>query len=787
MRIAYKIWLVGGIPIAIAAAIAVVSWLLLKEAERARDGAVLAGTIYRNLALAMTARDDYVQALPGDRAEHAVRFGALAEQTGSSLKGLIALARDEMHRQAATQASDALSRYVLQMRQFMVVTTQNDHIAAEMRSRVAALIALTDRARERQHASNADILSSLKVKDRALRAVRDLVEKAHALRAEIAATALAELQQKAGGAADSAAREDSPLALNLTNLRRRAEDLIETLKGSGEGGLAGEAARLVDDYAHALPGPVASASAAPSSEAESARARGRLADWADRLLKVKSTEQNALHEEVAQLMAYSVQANETEQATQNIAIATLKLGQRTGDALAKRDPEGATLLIAESKDLSAAVESLPISPLIQTEMSEALEQWRERLTTAVAGLRSQNEMLAEMDATAGAMMAGARDLNDMFGAEASRIGDFVRKMLLLGATFGLLLGSGAAIVVARSITRPLFGLQQDMRALAQDPAAGRVGHTERRDELGDMARAANFFVTELGHRERALREAKEQADTALAELRRTQADLIQSEKLASLGQIVAGVAHEINTPVGIALTTATTLGEEVKSFAAVVDSGQVPRARFVHFLERVREGAELLCANLTRAGILVQSFKQVAADQVSSERRVFAMDVWARELLTSLQPVLRRSGHTVTLSCPPGLMVDTYPGALAQVLTNLAMNAITHAFSAGAAGKISLEIEKFGADMLRIVFADDGRGIAPEHLGRIFDPFFTTARNRGNTGLGLHIVFNLVTGPLEGKIDVASRPGEGTRFTLIMPMHASGAAAGNERVQTSSA
>lgn len=748
MRISYRIWLVGGIPIAIAAAIAVVAWLLLKEAERARDGAVLAGTIYRNLLVAMTARDDYVQALPGDRAEHAVRFSALAEQTSGHLATLARLARDARHRAAAAAATEALGRYAAMMRQFMVITTQNDHIAGEMRGRVAALIALTDRARARQHASNSDIVASLRVKDQALRSVRNLVERAQALRAEIAAVSLLELRAAAKPVA--AGDDTETFQFAVRRLRRAATDLVAALNAANEDDLVREANSLL-------------AAAGP---------REKFADWTDRLLKVKTTEQNALHDEVAQLMTYAVEANETEQATQNIAIATLKLGQRTGDALAKRDPTGAAVLVAESRELSATVEALPISPLIQTEMVDALEQWRERLATAIEGLRAQNTMIADMDTTAGAMVADARNLNDLFGAEAGRIGDFVRKMLLLGASLGLLLGSGAAVLVVRSITRPLAGLQQDMRSLASDPAAGRVGGTWRRDELGDMARAANFFVSELAHRERALREAKERADAALAQLRRTQADLIQSEKLASLGQIVAGVAHEINTPVGIALTTATTLGEEVKSFGAVVESGQVPRARFLHFVERVREGAELLYANLTRAAVLVQSFKQVAADRVSSERRIFVMDEWARELLTSLRPVLRRAGQEVELVCPPGLTMDTYPGALAQVLTNLVMNALTHAFEPGTSGRLTLTVEQTSADAIRIIFADDGRGIAPEHLGKVFDPFFTTARNRGSTGLGLHIAFNLVTGPLEGRIDVESGRGEGTRFIIDMPMRA---------------
>ncbi|MBN8919275.1 MAG: HAMP domain-containing histidine kinase, partial [Rhizobiales bacterium] len=701
------------------------------------------------MVVALTARDDYVQALPGERAEHAVRFGSLANQTGTDLMSLAELAYEASHRVAAADASEALSRYEQQMRQFMVVTTQNDHIASEMRQRVVSLIALTDRARERQHESNGDIVASLRAKDHSLRAARELVDKGHEFRAQVGAVALLELRRDTAPTFDTTANDDWQLTLGMTQLRRSASELEQLLKATNDAASAREMNDLIDTYEAVLT--KRSAAAAPSTEERPrTRAREYLADWADRLLKVKGSELNALQEELTQLMTYSVQANETEQATQNIAIETLKLGQRTAETLTRRDPAGAAELLAA--------------------MVDALEQWRERLTTAVSGLRAQNEMIADMDATAIAMVNGARNLNDMFIGEATRIGGFVRKMLLLGATLGLLVGSLTALVVVRSIIRPLNGLQRDMRALAQDPAAGHVGQTERRDELGDMARAANFFVTELGAREHALREEKNRADEALTELRRTQADLIQSEKLASLGQIVAGVAHEINTPVGIALTTATTLGDEVKSFTQVAESGQVPRSRFLHFIERVKEGSDLLFTNLTRAAVLVQSFKQVAADQVSSERRSFAMDVWARELLTSLQPVLRRSGHEVALTCPQGLVVDTYPGALAQVLTNLVMNALTHAFAQGETGQLRLQIERAGADNVRIVFADDGRGIAQENLAKVFDPFFTTARNRGSTGLGLHIVFNLVTGPLEGRIDVASDIGAGTRFTITMPV-----------------
>ena len=191
----------------------------------------------------------------------------------------------------------------------------------------------------------------------------------------------------------------------------------------------------------------------------------------------------------------------------------------------------------------------------------------------------------------------------------------------------------------------------------------------------------------------------------------------------------------------------------------------------------MREGSQLVFANLQRAAELVHSFKQVSADQVSSERRSFEMTQWIRELLTSLRPALRRTDHEVSVECPPGLMLDTYPGALAQVMTNLIMNAVTHAYPPGAQGRLTIVISEPQPGSVQIEFADDGNGIPPQLLGKIFDPFFTTARNRGNTGLGLHIAFNLVANALQGRIEVASEPGRGTRFTITLPARVAGSAA----------
>jgi signal transduction histidine kinase len=762
MRISYKVALVGGFPIAIAAIIAIIAWFLLNEAERARGGAVLAGSMFRNLEAAVVARDNYLKAFAGDRGTFASQFDQSAATVRRDLAELTGYVRDPAHRTEVANAERLLAKYVEQMRQVVSVTTLNDRLIADMAARADSLIALTEQARARQHRSNADIVASLTERDARLREMRDVVDRAQDMRAALAdlavqQAALAAAAESAGHPAEAGRRR----AFALIRMKNAAADLAGLLR-TGGGGQADELTSLASALEASIrrepPGDVAD----PVTESD-------LNAFVDRLLKVTVTDQRALHEEVAQLLTYSVQSAETEQATQNIAIATLKLSQRTADALARRDPVASGALLEESRNVAATVASLPISPLIQSEMIDALAQWSDALGTVTDGLRTQNEMIAEMNATAAGMTGSARKLNDTLATDSARIGDFIRQVLIAGAAFGLLLGSGIAFAVAHSITHPLELLQARVRELAADPSAGAVELDDRRDELGDIARAASFFVTEIGNRERALRKAKERADRALEELRQTQAELIQAEKLASLGQLVAGVAHEINTPLGVALTTATALGDEARQFGDAAARGQVGRSQFARFVDRMNEGSRLLFYNLTRAADLVHSFKQVAADQASGERRKFDMQTWLNELLTSLGPMIKRTGHRVSVECRPGLTVDTYPGALAQVLTNLIVNAAAHAYDEGQSGRVSIVVAEPRPGRVRIEFGDDGSGIAPENLSRVFDPFFTTGRSRGNTGLGLHIVYNLVTRTLNGRIDVESRLGEGTRFIIDLP------------------
>lgn len=728
-----------------AAVIATTAWFLLQEADRARSGAVLAGSIYRDVLVSIAERDRFIVAPVQDRMAAAGRFFVLTNRARFDLAALSGATRTPEQADAVTRASADLGRYTQQMGLLVNAMEQSERLVGEMAERAARLIALTDEARVRQRASNADIVASLTEKDRRLMLIGDVVDKTQDLRALVALAA-----------ADSAGRGAA-----RAELRNASQDLAVALEAAGRGSDVVTLRRLTDT--------LAIDSSLPTSDGTLSATGRAVVEWCERLLKIDETERRALQEEVAQLLTYSVKANETEQATQNVAISALKLGQRSAQALGNRDIAAVSVLGEDSRQLADSIAALPISPLIQSEMIDSIRVWRDRLLTTSVGLRQQNATAATMDAAAKDLTEGARSLYDTFTGDADRLGGTTKTILLIGATVALLLGMLAALVVARSITRPLLRLRLSMLKLADDPAGGGVTDSGRSDELGDMARAANVFVGEIVVRERALRNAVARADAALSDLRKTQAELIQAEKLASLGQLVAGVAHEINTPVGVALTTATQMGEEARGFSAEARGDSLRRSRLLAFTDRMTEGANLLFSNLTRAADLVQSFKQVAVDQVSGERRQFDLKSWMTELVTSLRPLLRKRGVEVDIECPDGLEVETYPGALGQVVTNLVVNAALHAYDEGQAGLVTITVRAPRPGTFALVVSDTGRGIAREHIGRIFDPFFTTARQRGSTGLGLHIVYNLVVQTLRGRIDVWSEPGRGTRYTIDLP------------------
>ncbi|KAB2936234.1 MAG: PAS domain S-box protein [Candidatus Contendobacter sp.] len=295
-------------------------------------------------------------------------------------------------------------------------------------------------------------------------------------------------------------------------------------------------------------------------------------------------------------------------------------------------------------------------------------------------------------------------------------------------------------------------------------------HRERLEELvtertAELQRAN----AELRQQHRIAQMVTEALQRANAELRQAMEQLVQAEKLAALGHLVAGVAHELNTPLGNARTVAGALGEDLRAFATAVGSGALRRSQVDAFLSRGREAVDLLERNTARAADLIAHFKQVAVDQSSVRRRRFDLRQTVEELLVTLRPQFKRTAHRIALDIPPGLELDSYPGPLEQVIANLTGNSLVHGFARVEAGCIRIEAAPLNAGHIRLRYGDDGSGIPDAIRHRIFDPFFTTHLGSGGSGLGLYIVYNLVTGVLGGTIQVDSSPGHGATFSLVLP------------------
>jgi signal transduction histidine kinase len=331
-------------------------------------------------------------------------------------------------------------------------------------------------------------------------------------------------------------------------------------------------------------------------------------------------------------------------------------------------------------------------------------------------------------------------------------------------------------LIARSIILPLKEIMAAMHSVVAEKYDQPIAGTQARDEIGEMARAVAVFRENAIAKRKAdneLRASKERAEKALDDLREAQQNLIAAEKLAALGGLVAGVAHEVNNPIGISLTVASSFARRCDDFAKEVSSGPLRRSRLDEFLEGGRDAANQLVSNLQRAGELVQSFKQVAVDRSHADRRPFDLRESTDQIVASLRPVLKKSQIALTVDVPSGITMDSYPGSYGQVLTNLFLNSVIHAFPDGRAGSVIVEARQVRDDV-DIFVSDDGVGMTDEIQRRALDPFFTTRRNEGGTGLGLHIIFNLVTQQLGGRLNFESRLGWGTRFRITIPRVAPG-------------
>lgn len=269
-------------------------------------------------------------------------------------------------------------------------------------------------------------------------------------------------------------------------------------------------------------------------------------------------------------------------------------------------------------------------------------------------------------------------------------------------------------------------------------------------------------------RTRALQTSTEQLQLALDHLHQTQHQLVQSEKLAALGKIVAAVAHELNTPLGNCLTVASTLHEKTRQFDRKINAGELRRSSLADYLLDSSTAMQLLLRGLERAVELVANFKQVAVDQSSAQRRQFSLKEIIGSVVALMNTSLQKKHYRIELDIPDALEMDSYPGSIEQVISNLINNSVLHGFEGRDHGLIRIVAQADGDDVC-LIYSDDGYGMSAEVQSRIFDPFFTTRMGTGGSGLGMSICYNLVRGPLGGSIDIESSLERGSTFTLLLP------------------
>ncbi len=363
---------------------------------------------------------------------------------------------------------------------------------------------------------------------------------------------------------------------------------------------------------------------------------------------------------------------------------------------------------------------------------------------------------------------------------------FWRLMAVCAVT--LILGAILMLQLARRLTRQLDALGEGTRRMAAGELGVRVV-VGSDNELSRLANAFNLMANALDDRIAALATAERVLEErvtdrtrdlaasngslaqAVEELKRLQEELVEREKLASLGSLVAGVAHELNTPIGNALMGASTLLDETANLESRRSDGTLTKRQLDDYLSRVKTGMGLTERNLHRAADLIGNFKRVAVDQTNDLRRKFRLGDCVREIVALHSPQFLRSGHVIAVDVSDSIELDGFPGAMGQVVGNLIANAFVHAFEGLSPGSGKVDIKAFmeDDDMICLTVEDNGSGIPRELQRRIFEPFFTTRLGRGGSGLGLHIAYSLVASTFGGRLTVSSTKGEGSRFEIRIP------------------
>lgn len=248
-------------------------------------------------------------------------------------------------------------------------------------------------------------------------------------------------------------------------------------------------------------------------------------------------------------------------------------------------------------------------------------------------------------------------------------------------------------------------------------------------------------------------------------LKVTQNELVQTEKMAALGRLVAGIAHEINTPIGIGVTAGSFLKQKTESFQKEYQEEKLTKSSFESYIDNSIQSSEIILTNLERAAQLIQSFKQISVDQSSDEIRTFYLYEYLHNIIRSITPTIKMTPHSIEVKCPEDIQIESNPGVFYQIFSNLIINSVIHGFESKEHGSIVIEVKRKGIN-LDIIYKDDGKGLSKNNLEKLFDPFFTTRRASGGSGLGTHIAYNLITQKLNGTITAESSEGKGLTYFI---------------------
>lgn len=362
--------------------------------------------------------------------------------------------------------------------------------------------------------------------------------------------------------------------------------------------------------------------------------------------------------------------------------------------------------------------------------------------------------------------------------EFNKTSNNLRVFILLITVIMLSAGFFFGIIAFRKLLRPIVYLSNKTQLIKKGDFSIR-SEFRSNDEIGTLAETFDEMLDTIEdnikmldkkvyYKTKELTQTNQRLEKSIEDLKDAQKQLVESEKMAALGGLVAGVSHEINTPVGMALTGITHILDEKKIISQKYQKGEMTEEDFDEFMFMSQDLGKSIELNLHRAANLVRSFKQVAVDQSSEEMRVFKIKEYLKEILTSLHNKIKSSGHRIELDIEDDFEIKNYPGAFSQIITNLIMNSLVHGYDKKENGNIVISISK-SDDILVINYKDDGKGIPLDHLHKIYEPFFTTNREQGGSGLGMNIVYNIVTQQLKGDIICESTPGKGVNFKITFP------------------